>query len=181
MKMQLHINEYYKPKEPNNKKGNKKQMEEHQKQKCDQLQKQQQQEKKLKKKIAYDNGAESRKIKNYAVSIVESANLRKNNGCCFLPKCTGDISEDMNSYFCICARNIGGMFSLLEKSNGTPIIITGSSWSTCVFCTVPIIVIFSFLVTWFIILDVENTLVSTINCLFFSTFKYILCYFHTSY
>ena len=42
MKMQLHINEYYKPKEPNNKKGNKKQMEEHQKQKCDQLQKQQQ-------------------------------------------------------------------------------------------------------------------------------------------
>merc|ERR1712151_1122992 len=118
-----------------------------------------QQEKEQKKKVVYDNGAESRKIrKNYAVSIAESSNLRKNGRCFFLHKCTGDISEDMNSYFCICAKKIGGMFSLLERSDGTPIIITGPSWPTCIFCTVPIIAIVSFLVTWFIILDIENTL-----------------------
>ena len=45
------------------------------------------------------------------------------------------------------------MFVLLEKGDGTPICIVGSDWHFCLFCTVPIILLGGFAVTYFILMD----------------------------
>jgi len=95
--------------------------------------------------------------KNYAVSITDSnndyyKNSNNNNSrsyCC----------NDIKSCVCCCATKIGGMYSLVERKDGTPIIITGPSWPMCLFCTVPIIIASGFAITWFILRDAETNLV----------------------
>lgn len=91
--------------------------------------------------------------KNYAVSIIDiNSNFYKNSNhnnsrsnCC----------NDIKSCVCCCATKIGGMYSLVEGKDGTPIIIAGPSWPMCLFCTVPIVIASSFAITWFILMDVE--------------------------
>lgn len=94
--------------------------------------------------------------KNYAVSIIDSnndyyKNSNHNNSrsyCC----------NDIKSCVCCCATKIGGMYSLVERKDGTPIIITGPSWPMCLFFTVPILIASSFAITWFILMDVETNM-----------------------
>ena len=59
--------------------------------------------------------------------------------------------EDFNRYFCCCARRVGSMFFLLEKKDGSPIVVAGPCWPFCTFVTVPLIVVLSVLVGAFIV------------------------------
>ena len=43
--------------------------------------------------------------------------------------------KDFHRYFCCCARRLGNMFMLWERSDGSPIIIAGPCWPFCVFVT----------------------------------------------
>eukprot|EP00585_Thalassiosira_rotula_P004232 CAMPEP_0196148174 /NCGR_PEP_ID=MMETSP0910-20130528/27162_1 /TAXON_ID=49265 /ORGANISM="Thalassiosira rotula, Strain GSO102" /LENGTH=128 /DNA_ID=CAMNT_0041410807 /DNA_START=12 /DNA_END=395 /DNA_ORIENTATION=- len=36
--------------------------------------------------------------------------------------------EDFNRYFCCCARRVGSMFFLLERRDGSPIVVAGPCW-----------------------------------------------------
>ena len=54
--------------------------------------------------------------------------------------------EDFNRYFCCCARRVGSMFFLVERKDGSPIIVAGPCWPFCTFVTVPLIVVCSTLV-----------------------------------
>ena len=69
------------------------------------------------------------------------------------PLCSGDPRRDIDRWFCCCARQIGGMFSLVEKTDGTPIVIAGPCWPFCMFITVPLIVILSGLVCYFVVFN----------------------------
>jgi hypothetical protein len=55
------------------------------------------------------------------------------------------------------------MFFLLEKRDGTPIVVAGPCWPFCTFVTVPLIIVLSGLVVYFILLDPKIGLVSMIN------------------
>jgi len=70
--------------------------------------------------------------------------------CCWF---SGNATEDLNPMCCCCAHRIGGMFSLLEKQDGTPVMIVGPCWPFCTFITLPLILVFSGLVLFFIIFD----------------------------
>lgn len=67
--------------------------------------------------------------------------------------------EDFHRYFCCCARRVGTMFFLLEKRDGTPIVVAGPCWPFCTFVTVPLIVVLSGLVGYLIVLNPESGLV----------------------
>ena len=43
--------------------------------------------------------------------------------------------KDFHRYFCCCARRLGNMFMLWERSDGSPIVIAGPCWPFCVFVT----------------------------------------------
>lgn len=75
------------------------------------------------------------------------------------PLCTG-TARDLDAWFCCCARQIGGMFSLVEQTDGTPIVIAGPCWPFCTFITVPLIVVLSGLVSYFVVLNRDSGLVS---------------------
>mmetsp|Transcript_19826 Transcript_19826/g.22830 ORF Transcript_19826/g.22830 Transcript_19826/m.22830 type:complete len:307 (-) Transcript_19826:504-1424(-) len=68
-----------------------------------------------------------------------SCTLQDFNGLCCWPCCT--------------RRRIGAMTVLCEYSDGTPIVVAGPCWPFCAFFTVPLIVVISFLVTYFIIFN----------------------------
>lgn len=70
--------------------------------------------------------------------------------------------EDFNRYFCCCARRVGSMFFLLERKDGSPIVVAGPCWPFCTFVTVPLIVVLSGLVGYFIVSNPETRLVSFI-------------------
>ena len=96
--------------------------------------------------------------------------LRSNNSCCS-SSCTGKIKEDMNTCFCCCAvQRIGEMLVLVEKDDGTPVFIVGPEWHFCVFCTVPMILIVTFLVTYFILVDDDS---SNVSLLYYITSKFL--------
>lgn len=59
--------------------------------------------------------------------------------------------EDFNRLFCCCARRVGSMFFLLERKDGSPIVVAGPCWPFCTFVTVPLIVVLSGLVGYFIV------------------------------
>jgi len=67
--------------------------------------------------------------------------------------CSGDPRRDIDRWFCCCARQIGGMFALVEKTDGTPVVIAGPCWPFCTFITVPLIVILSGLVCYFVVFN----------------------------
>lgn len=76
-------------------------------------------------------------------------------------RCTG-TTEDLNTNCCCCAHRIGDMFSILETSNGSPIVMAGPCWPFCLFITFPLIVVISGLVAYFVVLKKDNGLVSPI-------------------
>jgi len=118
--------------------------------------------------VAPADEAKPRKRRELCASTAQSSNLEESalriqslrtNGkcCCCTSRCTGKIWEDINSCFCCCAKqHIGEMLVLVEKKDGTPVVIAGPSWPMCIFCTVPIIVVGGFLITYFILMDNEN-------------------------
>ena len=64
------------------------------------------------------------------------------------------------------------MFFLLEKRDGTPIVVAGPCWPFCTFVTVPLIIVLSGLVAYFIVLDPEVGLVRhTLAMLLFSIYN----------
>ena len=73
--------------------------------------------------------------------------------------------EDFNRYFCCCARRVGSMFFLLEKKDGSPIVVAGPCWPFCTFVTTPLIVVLSGLVGFFIVSNPNTGLVSAF-CLY---------------
>ena len=105
----------------------------------------------------------------YAVSVRwerEQADIRRENN-----NSSGPISdhhrplltftlEDFNRYFCCCARRVGSMFFLIEKKDGSPIMMAGPCWPFCTFVTVPLIVVLSGMVGYFIVSNPESGLVS---------------------
>jgi len=77
----------------------------------------------------------------------------------------------MNTCFCCCAvQRIGEMLVLVEKDDGTPVFIVGPEWHFCVFCTVPMILIVTFLVTYFILVDDDS---SNVSLLYYITSKFL--------
>lgn len=78
--------------------------------------------------------------------------------------------EDFHRYFCCCARRVGSMFILKERQDGSPLVIAGPCWPFCTFVTVPLIVVLSSLVAYFIVLNEDSGLVSLVGC----------CHFHVS-
>lgn len=65
------------------------------------------------------------------------------------PFCTGS-SEDFYRCCCCCARRVGNMFFLWERRDGSPIVVAGPCWPFCVFVTLPLILILSALVAYFV-------------------------------
>lgn len=61
--------------------------------------------------------------------------------------------NDVNKYFCCCARRLGHMFVVLEKPDGSPIVIAGPCWPFCMGVTVPLILGISGLVVYFVIIN----------------------------
>lgn len=61
------------------------------------------------------------------------------------------VTESFNTYFCCCARRVGSMFFLIEKKDGSPIVVAGPCWPFCTFVTAPLIVVLSGMVGYFIV------------------------------
>uniref|UniRef100_A0A7S4N0V2 Uncharacterized protein n=1 Tax=Odontella aurita TaxID=265563 RepID=A0A7S4N0V2_9STRA len=66
--------------------------------------------------------------------------------------------EDFHTLCCCGARRIGGMFMLMEKRDGSPVVIAGPCWPFCTFITLPLIVVLSGLVSYFVVLNRESPL-----------------------
>eukprot|EP00956_Cyclotella_meneghiniana_P024808 scaffold50463_cov63-Cyclotella_meneghiniana.AAC.2 len=82
--------------------------------------------------------------------------------------------EDFHKYFCCCARRVGTMFFLLEKRDGTPIVVAGPCWPFCTFVTVPLIIVLSGLVAYFIVLEPEIGLPWWFSVVYFSIVATVL-------
>jgi len=66
--------------------------------------------------------------------------------------------DDCYSLFCCCARQVGSMFFLCERKDGSPIIVAGPCWPFCLFITVPLIAVLSGLALYFCILRADASL-----------------------
>lgn len=56
---------------------------------------------------------------------------------------------------------MGSFFFLLEKKDGSPIIVAGPCWPFCTFVTVPLILVLSTLVMVFIVFNKDSGMVSS--------------------
>jgi len=77
------------------------------------------------------------------------ANRGKNS--CYCAPCTCSVEDFYNYCCCGARRRVGGMFFLLERPDGSPIIVAGPCWPFCTFITVPLILLVAALVSYFII------------------------------
>eukprot|EP00586_Coscinodiscus_wailesii_P012137 CAMPEP_0172497876 /NCGR_PEP_ID=MMETSP1066-20121228/106482_1 /TAXON_ID=671091 /ORGANISM="Coscinodiscus wailesii, Strain CCMP2513" /LENGTH=238 /DNA_ID=CAMNT_0013270895 /DNA_START=142 /DNA_END=855 /DNA_ORIENTATION=+ len=120
----------------------------------------------------YDNGDNAaspklppRRRKQFAISTrwEREQEERARRGVTF----TG-TPEDLNTLFCCFCRRIGGMFVLVEKKDGTPVVVAGPCWPFCLFVTVPMILGISGLVAYYIVLDPELGLPWWLALLYFS-------------
>jgi hypothetical protein len=73
----------------------------------------------------------------------------------------GNPPKDIHSYFCCCARRIGHMFALVSYPDGTPIVVAGPCWPFCVGVTLPLILVVTGLVSYFLVVDGDFGLVSS--------------------
>mmetsp|Transcript_14284 Transcript_14284/g.16197 ORF Transcript_14284/g.16197 Transcript_14284/m.16197 type:complete len:246 (+) Transcript_14284:188-925(+) len=83
--------------------------------------------------------------------------------------CTGSATEDCYSLCCCWSRRVGSMFFLLQRRDGSPLVVAGPCWPFCVFITVPLITVLSALVLWYCILHPDSPLpawVAAIYCPF---------------
>ena len=88
--------------------------------------------------------------------------------------------EDFNRYFCCCARRVGSMFFLVERKDGSPIIVAGPCWPFCSFVTVPLIVVCSGLVGYFIVSNPNTGLVSILSIRCKCMYNYVCAFILTS-
>mmetsp|Transcript_15184 Transcript_15184/g.31856 ORF Transcript_15184/g.31856 Transcript_15184/m.31856 type:complete len:247 (-) Transcript_15184:1627-2367(-) len=82
--------------------------------------------------------------------------------------------EDFHRYFCCCARRVGSMFFLLETRDGSPIVVAGPCWPFCTFVTVPLVVVLSSLVGYFIVLNSNSGLPSWFAAIYFPILVFVL-------
>jgi len=69
--------------------------------------------------------------------------------------------KDCHRFCCCCARRLGNMFVLCERTDGTPIVIAGPCWPFCLFVTLPLILGVTGAVAYFVIISDDSPLVST--------------------
>jgi hypothetical protein len=67
--------------------------------------------------------------------------------------------KDFHSYFCCCAKRLGNMFVLLERTDGSPLVIAGPCWPFCMGVTVPLILGISALVCYFVVFNADSGMV----------------------
>jgi hypothetical protein len=68
--------------------------------------------------------------------------------------------KDYHSYFCCCAKRVGNMFILWQRSDGSPVCIAGPCWPFCMSVTLPLILGIAALVCYFILFNDDSGLVS---------------------
>jgi len=64
-----------------------------------------------------------------------------------------DEEEFLNKVFCCCARRVGNMYFLIEKQDGSPVVVAGPCWPFCMGVTVPLIVGISAAVIFLVIFN----------------------------
>jgi len=111
---------------------------------------------------------ESRRLrKEYAVSIRWEREMEERRQHKRRPTSSHSL-EIFHMIFCCCARRIGGMFSLLERRDGTPIVIVGPCWPCCSFITLPLIVGISGLVSYYVVFNKNLGLPIWVGALYIS-------------
>jgi hypothetical protein len=68
--------------------------------------------------------------------------------------------HDHHYYVCCLAKRVGNMFIIIEKQDGSPILIAGPCWPFCMGITVPLILGVSCSIFYFVILNENVGLVS---------------------
>jgi len=71
----------------------------------------------------------------------------------------GKVNRDIHYYMCCCAKRVGNMFFLCYTRDGSPIFVVGPCWPFCVGVTLPLILVISALVCYFIVLNPDSGLV----------------------
>ena len=77
-------------------------------------------------------------------------------------------TNDLHRYFCCMARRLGNMFVLMERYDGSPIVIAGPCWPFCCCVTVPLILGISGAVSYFLIINENSPLVRRLLCVVFN-------------
>ena len=70
--------------------------------------------------------------------------------------------RDFHRFWCCCARRLGNMFVLCERTDGTPLVVAGPCWPFCVCVTTPLILAVSGAVAYFVIISDNSPLVSSV-------------------
>ena len=104
-----------------------------------------------------------RRKKQYAVSTRWEREVAEN----------GPI-KDYNRFFCCCARRLGNMFILCERSDGSPIVIAGPCWPFCVLVTLPLILAVSGAVAYFMIISNDSPLPLWVAYIYFPVLGFVL-------
>lgn len=60
------------------------------------------------------------------------------------------------------------MFALVSYPDGTPIVVAGPCWPFCVGVTLPVILVVTGLVSYFLVVDGDFGLVSTVPVLYYA-------------
>jgi len=90
-----------------------------------------------------------------------------------------DVAEhgpihDFNRYWCCCARRLGNMFVLCERTDGSPLVVAGPCWPFCTFVTLPLILAVSAAVSYFIIISVDSPLPIWVAYIYFPVLGFVL-------
>uniref|UniRef100_A0A7S1Y6N1 Palmitoyltransferase n=1 Tax=Grammatophora oceanica TaxID=210454 RepID=A0A7S1Y6N1_9STRA len=108
-------------------------------------------------------GTAARRKKQYAVSTRWERD-----------EAEGRVEQDVNTYFCCCARRVGNMFFLVEQGDGSPIVVAGPCWPFCMGVTVPLIIGISSLVCAFIIFNPNSGLPSWVAAIYIPVLLFVL-------
>mmetsp|Transcript_29317 Transcript_29317/g.38953 ORF Transcript_29317/g.38953 Transcript_29317/m.38953 type:complete len:261 (+) Transcript_29317:42-824(+) len=100
-----------------------------------------------------------RRKKRYAVSVRWEREYEEEHNRRSKPICTG-TAEDFHTCCCCCSRRVGSMFFLMETRDGSPIIVAGPCWPFCTFVTLPLILLCSALVSYFVVFNKNSGLPS---------------------
>jgi len=82
--------------------------------------------------------------------------------------------RDFHRFWCCCARRLGNMFVLCERTDGTPIVIAGPCWPFCLFVTLPLILAVSGAVSYFVIISNDSPLPIWVAYIYFPVLGFVL-------
>jgi len=82
--------------------------------------------------------------------------------------------KDFHRFWCCCARRLGNMFVLCERTDGTPIVIAGPCWPFCIFVTLPLILAVSGAVAYFVIISDDSPLPIWVAYIYFPVLGFVL-------